>query len=196
MGTNLQQDKDFIILPSNKSLGPRILEQAKYIWRVLAHLADDTTYRRLSPADAKKSSWKKWSSTLLGTTIKSSQTKTRIIFTPLFWCCWSLCLFLHNGKGTPETRLESTPNCVCQRESHTRAWMMAWSTTQAHHPKAPVLHQTPLFQKPNVLRCLAPSCLLAASGGCWLLASIASSYKQKKAPTSFGITFGNGMNAC
>jgi hypothetical protein len=45
---NLRHHNDFIILPSDKNLGPCILEREEYIRRVLDNLADDTTYRQLS----------------------------------------------------------------------------------------------------------------------------------------------------
>jgi hypothetical protein len=52
---DLQCSKDFIVLPSDKNLGPCILEQEEYIQRVLLkHLSDNTTYHQLSSADAHK----------------------------------------------------------------------------------------------------------------------------------------------
>ena len=51
---DLRRSKEFIVLPSDKNLGPCILEREEYVVRVLEHLADDTTYRQLSPAAAHK----------------------------------------------------------------------------------------------------------------------------------------------
>jgi hypothetical protein len=47
-----QNSQDFIVFPSNKNLGPCVLERTEYIKKVLEHLADDTTYRRLTPTEA------------------------------------------------------------------------------------------------------------------------------------------------
>jgi hypothetical protein len=70
---DLRKSKDFIIFPSDKNLGPCILERQEYIQRVLAHLADDTTYRQLSADEADKNISKvsARSLTSLWTTIES-----------------------------------------------------------------------------------------------------------------------------
>jgi hypothetical protein len=43
---------DFQIFPSDKNLGPCIIERTQYIHRVLDHLADRTTYEQLTPNEA------------------------------------------------------------------------------------------------------------------------------------------------
>jgi hypothetical protein len=44
----LHNSQDFIVFPSDKYLGPCVLERTKYIKKVLEHLADDKTYRQLT----------------------------------------------------------------------------------------------------------------------------------------------------
>jgi hypothetical protein len=48
----LQKSDDFIVLPSDKNLGPCIIERSRYIQAALDHLSDDATYKRLEPQDA------------------------------------------------------------------------------------------------------------------------------------------------
>jgi hypothetical protein len=45
---NLKSSEDFQVFPSDKNLGPCIIEKSEYILRVLAHLSDTTTYKQLS----------------------------------------------------------------------------------------------------------------------------------------------------
>jgi hypothetical protein len=49
----LQDDHSYIILPTDKNLGPAILERSTYIKRCLQdHLLDTSSYRRLTPVEA------------------------------------------------------------------------------------------------------------------------------------------------
>jgi hypothetical protein len=49
---DLRGSKEFIVFPSDKNLGPCILERQEYTQKVLDHLADDITYRQLSSDEA------------------------------------------------------------------------------------------------------------------------------------------------
>ncbi len=52
---DLRASKDFTVVPSDQNLGPCILEKDTYVRRVFKdHLSDETTYRRLTLADARK----------------------------------------------------------------------------------------------------------------------------------------------
>jgi hypothetical protein len=48
----LQKSKDFIVLPSDKNLGPCIIKRTKYMQAALHHLSDAATNERLEPDDA------------------------------------------------------------------------------------------------------------------------------------------------
>jgi hypothetical protein len=49
----LRKSSDFVIFPADKNLGPCIIERERYIKRAFEdHLNDDTTYQRLSEAEA------------------------------------------------------------------------------------------------------------------------------------------------
>jgi hypothetical protein len=49
----LEGNKDFIILPTDKNLGPAIMERATYKRRCLQdHLLDCNSYKQLTPAEA------------------------------------------------------------------------------------------------------------------------------------------------
>ena len=48
----LQKSQDFIVLPSDKNLGPCIIERTKYMQAALHHLSDAATYERLEPNNA------------------------------------------------------------------------------------------------------------------------------------------------
>ncbi len=50
----LLDSDDFQVLPSDKNLGPCIIERSEYITRTLAHLSDTATYIPLSAEDAKR----------------------------------------------------------------------------------------------------------------------------------------------
>jgi len=51
----LRKDDRFIVVPSDKNLGPAIMERSTYIKRCLQdHLLDSTTYKRLDPTEATK----------------------------------------------------------------------------------------------------------------------------------------------
>ena len=43
-----------IVFPANKNLGPVIMEQETYIKAVMSLLQDESTYKRLSEAEAKE----------------------------------------------------------------------------------------------------------------------------------------------
>ena len=49
---SLQSSEELIVLPSDKKLGPCIIERAKYIKATLDHLSGTATYERLEPNDA------------------------------------------------------------------------------------------------------------------------------------------------
>jgi hypothetical protein len=50
---NLASSEDFIVFPTDKNLGPAIIERSEYIKRALNdHLLDENTYCRLSPDEA------------------------------------------------------------------------------------------------------------------------------------------------
>ena len=50
---SLETSEDFIVFPSDKNLGPALLERSEYITRALKdHLADPNTYQQLSEAEA------------------------------------------------------------------------------------------------------------------------------------------------
>jgi hypothetical protein len=50
---NLRDSDDFIVLPTDKNLGPAIIERSEYTKRAFDdHLNDETTYRRLTSTDA------------------------------------------------------------------------------------------------------------------------------------------------
>jgi hypothetical protein len=52
---DLRDDENLFIIPSDKNLGPVVLERSVYIRRCLDdHLLDATTYRRLDPNEARK----------------------------------------------------------------------------------------------------------------------------------------------
>jgi hypothetical protein len=51
---DLRDSKDFIVVPSDKNLGPCILERQEYIEKVLEHLSDTITYRQLSSEEAQQ----------------------------------------------------------------------------------------------------------------------------------------------
>jgi hypothetical protein len=51
----LQNSEELIVLPSDKNLGPCIIERTKYIQAALDHLSDAATYERLDPNDALQS---------------------------------------------------------------------------------------------------------------------------------------------
>jgi hypothetical protein len=49
----LCQSEWWIVVPTNKNLGPAIMERTKYIFLIYRdHLSDESTYRRLSEQDA------------------------------------------------------------------------------------------------------------------------------------------------
>jgi hypothetical protein len=48
----LRKSQDFIVFPSDKNLGPCIIERTKYMQAALHHLSDAATYERLEPGDA------------------------------------------------------------------------------------------------------------------------------------------------
>ena len=48
----LQKSENFIVIPSDKNLGPCIIERTKYVEAALDHLSDAATYERLEPNDA------------------------------------------------------------------------------------------------------------------------------------------------
>jgi hypothetical protein len=51
----LPKSQDFIVFPSDKNLGPCIIERTKYMQAALHHLSDAATYERLEPDDALQS---------------------------------------------------------------------------------------------------------------------------------------------
>jgi hypothetical protein len=48
----LQKSEDFIVLRSDKNLGPCIIKPTKYMQAALHHLSDAATYEQLEPKDA------------------------------------------------------------------------------------------------------------------------------------------------
>jgi hypothetical protein len=49
----LRNQDTFLIVQCDKNLGPAVIEKTEYIRMALAHLTDTSTYRRLSPLEAR-----------------------------------------------------------------------------------------------------------------------------------------------
>jgi hypothetical protein len=52
---SLQHSEELIVLPSDRNLGPCIIDHSKYIHTALDHLSDMTTYKQLDPNNALQS---------------------------------------------------------------------------------------------------------------------------------------------
>jgi hypothetical protein len=52
MLANMKSSDDFIVFPTDKNLGPAVIERSEYVQEALKHLTDESTYRRLTQPQA------------------------------------------------------------------------------------------------------------------------------------------------